>query len=98
MRKYFIFLILSLSVCIARAAKPLYVYEGGGLTVRVMAVSDDETTVSGEIVRDGKTFPFTGKSSARDESIITKGTFGSGNDQQDFTATQREGSEGQLTF
>jgi len=74
----------------AGAQTPLLVLEGDGLTIHVLGISEDETSVSGVLMRGTATFPFTGKMSSDGSVETVRGTFKAGDESFDFTSTQRE--------
>lgn len=90
-------LVAALSASLANAAEPVMVFEGDGLTIVVTSVSEDEMTLSGELVRGNDRWPFTGRSTGDGEISTVKGTFRVGNQSFPFTATHTE-STGTIKF
>ena len=88
------FLVLAARSSLALAADaPVLVLRGDGLTVRVLTISEDETRVTGQLILDGTTYPFTGRISSEGAVETVMGTFRAGADAFDFTSTQRAGEE-----
>lgn len=75
------------------AAAPLFQFEGDGLTIRVLAVSGDETKVTGELDRGGVAHPFTGAISSDGEVETVTGTYRDGDKSIGFTSRQTEDEE-----
>ncbi len=77
----------------AAEAEPVMVYAGDGLTVRVLEWSETTGVLRGEIVRDGDTFPFTGRHRETDDAEIVTGTFKAGGESFAFTTRQDSGGD-----
>src|SRR5688572_15344189 len=89
--------ILLLTACTTFAAEPLMTYRGDELTVHVLTLSDDDTVVTGEIVKGDARYPFRGRVSASDNAETVTGSFTAGGKSFDFSTSQREG-ENHITF
>ncbi len=74
----------------ASAAVPIYQYEGKDLTVRVLAISKDETRVSGELLLAGKACPFSGIISEDEDEETVTGSYQDGDQAVRFN-TREEG-------
>lgn len=74
-------------------AEPVMEFEGDGLTIRVTSISDDETTLSGELIRGNDRWPFTGRSTGDGDVSTVKGTFQVGKESYPFTATHIESTK-----
>ena len=60
---------------LAETAPAVAVYSGDGLTVRVLEWDEESGNVRGQIIKDGETFPFTGKHSETDDAEVVTGSF-----------------------
>ena len=72
-------------------------YAGDGLVIRVTEYNEETGAVRGELVRAGKTYPFTGTGSESGTTTIVTGTFTAGGRAYDFTSRKDEASEA-ITF
>jgi hypothetical protein len=82
----------------ARAAEPVAVFEGDGLTITVTSWSETDGAVAGTIRRGGQAWPFTGTHAEDDDGNETvRGTFKAGNAEHAFSTRQAADAD-VLTF
>lgn len=60
------------------AAGALRVLQGDGITLRVLALSDDETRASGELIQTGESYAFTARLISDEKTAVIEGGFGWG--------------------
>lgn len=75
----------------AEAAGALRVLQGDGITLRVLALSEDETRASGILLRSDGSYPFTARLISDDDAAAYQGRFRVGTQEQQFTTTFLEG-------